>query len=152
MTRKEILAKLNSIAKPSTTWLEEARFRVENQEWLELSQRIALNILRTLRAQDKKQTDLAEALKVSPQQVNKWVKGKENFTLETIVKINAALGTDLLAFKTEVTTAVNVVQHFDRTVERVYRSNRRYTKVSKPSSTCKIVDFSDYSIPTKLAR
>ena len=152
MTRQEILEKLNSIAKPSTSWLEDARYRVENQDWLERSQIIALNILRSLRAQDKKQTDLAEALHVSPQQVNKWVKGKENFTLETIVKINAALGTDILAVKTELPTAVNVVQQFDRTVERSYRSNRSYSKMSTTSFECKIVNLSDYSIPTKLAR
>jgi transcriptional regulator with XRE-family HTH domain len=152
MTRQEILEKLNSIAKPSTSWLEDASLRVENQDWLVLSQRIALNILRSLRTQNKKQTDLAEALNVSPQQVNKWVKGKENFKLETIVKINAALGTDILSTKIEQTTAVNVVQRFDRTAERVHRSNRSYSKLIKTSSKCKIVSISDYSIPTKLAR
>ena len=94
-TREEILAKLNTIAKPDDNWLSEAKFRVENQEWLKHSQKIAFKILRTLRAQGKTQEDLAESLNVSPQQVSKWVKGKENFTIETIAKIEADLSVQI---------------------------------------------------------
>jgi transcriptional regulator with XRE-family HTH domain len=152
MTREEILANLNSIAKPSTSWLADARYRVENQDWLILSQKVALNILRTLRSQGKKQTDLAEALKVSPQQVNKWVKGKENFTLETIGKINAALGTDIMSFKNETPDIVHVVHEFDRIEEWAHRATRSYSDESKISYQCKIINISDYSIPTNLAQ
>ena len=42
------------------------------------------------------QKQLSEALNVSPQVVNKWLKGKENFTLETISKIETALETPLM--------------------------------------------------------
>ena len=94
-TREEILAKLNTIAKPDDNWLSEAKFRVENQEWLKHSQKIAFKILRTLRAQGKTQEDLAESLNVSPQQVSKQVKGKENFTIETIAKIEADLSVQI---------------------------------------------------------
>ena len=90
--REEILAKLKIVAKPDDNWLSEAKFRVENQEWLKHSQKIAFKILRTLRAKGKTQKDLVESLNVSPQQVSKWVKGKENFTIETIAKIEEALG------------------------------------------------------------
>lgn len=152
MTREEILANLNSIAKPSTSWLEDARYRVENQDWLILSQKVALNILRTLRSQGKKQTDLAEALKVSPQQVNKWVKGKENFTLETIGKINAALGTDMLAFKIDTPATVHIVQQFDRIEKWAHRATRSYSDENKKSYKSKIINFSDYSFPTNLAQ
>lgn len=33
---------------------------------------------------------------VKPQTVHKWVKGKENFTFETLTKIELALGISLL--------------------------------------------------------
>ena len=36
-------------------------------------------------------------MNVSPQQVNKWVKGKENFTLETLSRLEEALEIKLLA-------------------------------------------------------
>jgi transcriptional regulator with XRE-family HTH domain len=42
------------------------------------------------------QKELAFLLKVSPQQVSKWVKGNENLTLETISKLEVALNIDLL--------------------------------------------------------
>lgn len=96
MERKELLNKLNSIAEPSKTWLEEAQNRVENRKTLEYSQGIALRILRELRKQNKSQTDLAIALGVSKQQVNRWVKGSENFTIDTIAKIDAVLSLRLL--------------------------------------------------------
>lgn len=152
MTREEIAAKLNSISKPASGWLEDAKFRVENQDWLERSQKIALKILRTLRAQGKNQTDLAEALNVSPQQVNKWVKGKENFTLETICKINAALGIDVLSDKVETPNVVSVVQEYVGIVDRLIPASRRYSKRSKIASKYKVLNFDDYALPTKLAR
>lgn len=152
MTRQEIREKLNSIAKPSTSWLEDARFRVENQDWLERSQKIALKILRTLRAQGKNQKDLAEALSISPQQVNKWVKGKENFTLETIYKINAALGVDVLSDKEEVPVVVTEIYQYGTTIRPSRRTSGHYSKASKISKECIVVNFDDYSLPTKLAR
>lgn len=96
MKRKELLNKLNSIAEPSKTWLEDAQNRIENRKTLEYSQEIALRILRELRKLNKSQTDLALALGVSKQQVNRWVKGRENFTIDTIAKIDAVLGLHLL--------------------------------------------------------
>lgn len=96
MKKNELLNKLNKIAEPSTSWLEEAKFRIENRKTIEYSQEIALRILRELRKQNKNQTDLSAALGVSKQQVNRWVKGKENFTLDTIAKIDAVLGIQLL--------------------------------------------------------
>lgn len=77
-------------------WIEEARERKLNQEEIRSRQKIALNILRTLRQLDISQKQLAEMLNVSPQQVNKWVKGSENFTIDTIFKIQKALGVELI--------------------------------------------------------
>jgi len=42
------------------------------------------------------QKALAAQLGVSPQQVNKWVKGNENFTFETIARLEAVLGIELM--------------------------------------------------------
>lgn len=35
-------------------------------------------------------------MKVKPQQVNKWVKGRENFTIETLATLSEVLGFDLI--------------------------------------------------------
>lgn len=90
------LDELKSIATKNSTWLEEAKKRQENKEWLKHSQKIAIKVLRALREKNIKQIELASLLGVSPQQVNKIVKGRENLTLETITKLETALGLDLL--------------------------------------------------------
>lgn len=96
-SQQEILDKLNQIiANEPSKWLEEANYRFENKAWLKKSQAIALRILRHIRANSISQKDLAERLNVAPQQVNRWVKGSENFTLETISKIEIVLGIQLI--------------------------------------------------------
>ncbi len=96
-SQKEIQDKLNQIiADEPSKWLEEANYRFENKAWLRKSQAIALKILSHIRANGISQKELAERLNIAPQQVNRWVKGGENFTLETISKIEIALGIELI--------------------------------------------------------
>ncbi len=77
-------------------WHEDAAFRNENKVWLRRSQKVALKILRTLRSKNMSQRDLAVKMGVSAQMVNKWVKGTENFTFETISKLENALEIELM--------------------------------------------------------
>jgi ribosome-binding protein aMBF1 (putative translation factor) len=84
------------VSKGISGWLDDAKYRIENEKWLKHSQAIALRILRTLRAKNVSQKELAEKIGVSPQQVNKIVKGRENLTLETISKLEGALDIVLL--------------------------------------------------------
>jgi transcriptional regulator with XRE-family HTH domain len=77
-------------------WYESARRRKESKHWLKYSQEIALAILEELDHRNITQKALAEQMNVSPQVVNKWLKGKENFTLETISKLEAVLQIRLL--------------------------------------------------------
>lgn len=97
MTEKTVYEKMEALAtKEVSGWLEDAQWRIENEGWLRHSQYIALTILRTLRAKKISQKELAERIGVSPQQVSKIVKGSENLTLETISKLEAALGVPLI--------------------------------------------------------
>lgn len=83
--------------------IEESKFKAkahawkEDLHWMEYSQQIALEILETLDQRNITQKAFAEQLGVSAQAVNKWLRGKENFTIETIAKIEKALGIRLLA-------------------------------------------------------
>lgn len=85
-------------------WLNDAQWREENQGWLKRSQYIALKILRTLRVNKMSQKELAELIKVSPQQINKIVKGRENLTLETISTLEKALGIVLIEIPEFIST------------------------------------------------
>lgn len=89
--------KLNKIAPKSTSkWQEKAKWRETNESWLDKSAEIALKILRSMRANNMSQKELANILGVSAQYVNKIVKGKENLTLETICNIERVLKIELI--------------------------------------------------------
>lgn len=82
--------------------IEESKFKAmarawkEDLHWMEYSQQIALEVLETLSQRNITQKAFAEQLEVTPQAVNKWLRGKENFTIETIAKVEKALGIRLI--------------------------------------------------------
>ncbi len=91
------LEKLNKIiSNKKSTWLEDAKWREANEEWLNYSFSIALRVLTTLRTKGMTQKELAEKIGVSPQHINKIVKGQENLSLETIAKLGMALEIKLI--------------------------------------------------------
>jgi len=94
MTNKEKFLAL--VSKEETKTVERAKARLAKKSYSKLSNQIAFEILERLDALQWKQVRLAEEMKVSPQQVNKWVKGNENFTLETLVKLSEVLGVELI--------------------------------------------------------
>ena len=94
MTNKEKFLAL--VSETDQTVLEQVQWRKENQAWLKRSQAVAIKVLSTLAEKRMSQKELAEIIGISPQQVNKWVKGKENFTFETISKLESALDIELI--------------------------------------------------------
>lgn len=94
MSNREKLQKL--LSDKETHSLERAKNRREQRSYSRLSKNIAFNILSRLRQLGWQQKDLAAVLDVSPQLVSKWVKGKENFTLETLTKIGNVLDLNVL--------------------------------------------------------
>ncbi len=90
--------KLNKfISKEKSNWLDQANFYEANKEWLDKSALIAIKILSTLKSKSITQKELAEGVGVSPQYINKVVKGFENLSLETICKIEKSLGITLVS-------------------------------------------------------
>ena len=96
MSKKE--NKLKEIAKPAPKggWRDKVKFRIENKGWLKKSSAIALRVLDALDRPNWSQTRLAEELGVSRQMVSKIVKGQEKFNIETITKLENALGIQLM--------------------------------------------------------
>jgi ribosome-binding protein aMBF1 (putative translation factor) len=103
-TLKEKLSKLTS-DQPSD-WKAKAQYRRENREWLKKSATIAIKVLDALKEQNLSQKELAERMNVSPQQINKIVKGMENLTLETITNLELALGIKIIEEKTSANSAL----------------------------------------------
>ncbi len=89
--------KLNALTSGNVSnWEAKAKKRLANKSWLKYSRKIALKINVFLKENKIKQKELAEMLSVSPQQVSKIIKGRENLTLETIAKIEDCLHISLL--------------------------------------------------------
>jgi transcriptional regulator with XRE-family HTH domain len=100
----ERLNKLISKERPG--WMDQADYYEVNKEWLDKSALIAIKILSSLRSQASTQRALADNIGVTPQYINKVVKGQENLSLETICKIEGALGISLIEVPTYETTQV----------------------------------------------
>ncbi len=116
--------------------IEESKFKTKAKVWkddllwMEYSQQIALEILEVLDHRNITQKAFATQLDVSPQAVNKWLRGKENFTIETIAKIEQALGIRLLNIGSQsaesqfVTSEVFSMKH-------LYRANTSHLNWKK---------------------
>lgn len=112
------LDRLNKIiAGKKSTWQEEAMWRSENESWLTDSFDIALKVLETLKAKKMTQKELADRMKVTPQFVNKVVKGQENLSLETIGKLGQALGVKLIEVASEESKSVQVTYNIEQAYE-----------------------------------
>ena len=95
MSNKEIFLELVSSADIKS--VEKIKWRIANREWLRESQKIAFKVLEKLDKLGWSQKDLAEKMNVSPQYINKIVKGSENLTLETQIKLQNVLDIPILA-------------------------------------------------------
>ena len=92
--------KLNKIAEEGpSNWLEETGKELAEQGSRKKSRQLALRVLQLLHQQGMTQTQLAERMRVSRQRVTKIVKGQENFTFETIDKLEKAFGVTLMTIE-----------------------------------------------------
>ncbi len=96
-TREEILSRLNAHSSTSPSkWREKAEWRNKNKAWLRYSQRIAMMMLDKMEALGLTQKSVAERMGCSQQYVSRVLKGTENLSIETISKIESALGLQIL--------------------------------------------------------
>lgn len=94
-TTKEKFLKL--VAEKDATALAKTKERIANRAWLKESQEIALKVLEKLDNLGWSQRKLAQKMDVSPQQISKLVRGKENLTLATQQKLQEILDIPVLA-------------------------------------------------------
>src|SRR5690606_37166835 len=105
MTNKEKFLAL--VSHDETKTVERAKARLAKKSYTKISNQIAFEILERLDELKWKQKYLAEKMGVSPQQASKWVKGNENFTLETLVNLGDILCMNLIQIPTQATQRVN---------------------------------------------
>ena len=66
---------------------ENAKWRKENEAWLEWSRNIALSLVEYMESNGLNRNGLAERLGVSPQYISKILSGKVNFSFKSIFDI-----------------------------------------------------------------
>jgi len=112
--------------KTQSKYLQNAKFRIENKKWLSYSSNIALRVLAALEeSEDMTQKSLAETVGVSPQYINKVLKGQENLSLQTIAKLSEALNIELITFPKFL---------FDQPINKVFKtisSKNQLKKIEK---------------------
>lgn len=95
--KKETLKFLESHqSETPSTWREEAEWRRDNWSWLRHSQRIAARVLLQMKQENLTQKVLAERMNCTQQYVSKILKGKENMSLDTLSRLEQALGICLI--------------------------------------------------------
>lgn len=122
--------KLSSIAQErSRESVEKAAQRKKDRKWLRMSQEIALCLHYYLRKSGITQKRLAGMIGVSPSYVGKLLKGGENLTLETISKIQEAIGENLITICTPYVGIMhpNLAPEFDFAAEKVKFKAERFS-------------------------
>ncbi len=75
---------------------ENAKWRKENEAWLEWSRNIALSLVEYMESNGLNRNGLAERLGVSPQYISKILSGKVNFSFKSIAELEQKLNLKLL--------------------------------------------------------
>lgn len=94
------------VSDKKSNWLENAKWRKDNEYWLDTSFLISVKILSALSKNrnmnndlPKNKDELAEAMNCSPQYITKILRGKENLQIETICKIQQILNIKIIEIK-----------------------------------------------------
>lgn len=98
--------KMKEISRPmAQAERQEIEARNENRDWLALSAKFALMLRHILRTEKMTQKELAARMGVSCVQITKLLSGKENIGLQTIAKVEKALGRSLVTFQDSAETS-----------------------------------------------
>ncbi|MEI7489399.1 MAG: helix-turn-helix transcriptional regulator [Chryseobacterium sp.] len=109
--------------KTQSNYLQNAKFRIENKKWLSYSSNITLRVLAAIEENEQMtQKALAEMIGVSPQYINKVLKGQENLSLQTIAKLSDALNVELITFPKFL---------FDEPINKVFKKTSSKSQLKK---------------------
>lgn len=139
---RNILASLSEGKKSS--WSEEAKWRKENRDWLNISATIAMQIHNILEIRKWNQKRFAEELDVTPQHVSKILSGKENLTLKTIAQIQNCLGITL-----DVSDKISIDKTPVRDTKTYTIKNRSFKSTDEiKQELCLLIDIENSGVKT----
>ena len=94
-----------------TEW-EALSIKLENTIWRPKAVSIAFTVLALLDQKQLTKRDLAAKMNVKPQYISRIVKGKANITLETLVKLEQALGATIIEIADPTETITCPIQYY----------------------------------------
>lgn len=114
-----------TVTKTAIRWKERAKQDRTDRRNISRAQAFALELMDYMDIQGVKQTDLANKMGVTPQQVNKILRAKANLTFETLDKIADALEVNISSPKIEtITRKHSPIIHYSMQVVHK-RTNKR---------------------------
>jgi|SRR5690606_4169232 transcriptional regulator with XRE-family HTH domain len=90
-----ISKKMKTTKNTITSWLDQYG-NPEIESFVEKNLTITEKVRMAMEAKNWKSQDLAKAMDKSPSEVSKWLSGLHNLTLKSIIKMEIALGVDLI--------------------------------------------------------
>jgi len=133
------------ISKTPSNWRNKAEKRISEKDWKKNSRAVAITVLSQLREKNLTQTDLANLIGVSRQQISKIVKGQENLTFETVGKLEKALDITIMKIANKSTNE-NVTKISLPTIKvepRIFLSVNKTEFLQQRTHTKTLLEFSD---------
>lgn len=97
MIMKFNVERFKAIAKPANPDLmAEINYEIENEDWLHIAISLVGRARGAMRTRGITQAQLAQRLGVSPSEVCKLLSGRENLSIQTISKLERAIGVRLM--------------------------------------------------------
>ena len=121
--------------KTATRWKERAKKDRANRRNISRAQAFALELMDYMEIHKIKQTDLANKMNVTPQQVNKILRAKANLTFETLDKIADALKVDISTPR--IKTAPPVYSHNTPEIMQIVHK-RKHKRIEEKLTTKRI--------------
>ena len=117
----------NKIIATATQWKTRAKKDRSNRRNISRAQAFALELMDYMDVHNIKQTDLANKMGVSAQQVNKILRAKANLTFDTLDKIADALEVDISTPKIQSNKKTHF-QYSEHSMKIVYKTKSKITK------------------------
>lgn len=82
----------DNLSNEPSAFVEEAKWRQDNEVWLKWSQSIAMKIIDYMQEHNLSRAEVASRLNCTPQYVSKILSGRTNFSFKSIAEIEQRLG------------------------------------------------------------
>jgi len=107
------------VQKDKSKWMQDAKWRRENRNWLKKSAKIAVKVLMRLDELGWNQKTLAEKMGKTPQYISKLCKGHENLTLKNIAMLEEVLA---ISLSLDVPTVEQELRSSSTNITKIFES------------------------------